>query len=231
MPEPADVHALTGALDDIVDFAEEAADQLGRYGVEASMEPAQEIADVLVRASEEVASALAGLHDGSDAGPHLVEIHRLENEADRIVREAVASLFVNGIDPMVVIRWKDIFESLEAAVDACETAANVLEGIALKRAGSGFFTPARRAPGDPEPSETSSSPRRAAVPESPPGAPARPPLLRGPGGGGAPARERELPALREAAERRLPGALPDRPQAAAGEPPARGRGAREPGEA
>ena len=97
------------------------------------MLPAQEIADVLVRASDELASALAGLHDGSDAGPHLVEIHRLENEADRIVREAVASLFVNGIDPMVVIRWKDIFESLEAAVDACETAANVLEGIALKR--------------------------------------------------------------------------------------------------
>jgi uncharacterized protein len=133
MPEPADVHALTGALDDIVDFAEEAADQLGRYGVEASMLPAQEIADVLVRASDELGHALTGLHDGSDAGPHLVEIHRLENEADRIVREAVGSLFVNGIDPMVVIRWKDIFESLEAAVDACETAANVLEGMALKR--------------------------------------------------------------------------------------------------
>jgi uncharacterized protein Yka (UPF0111/DUF47 family) len=133
VPEPADVHALTGALDDIVDFAEEAADQLSRYGVEASMAAAQEIADVLVRASDELASALAGLHDASDAGAHLVEIHRLENEADRIVREAVASLFVNGIDPMVVIRWKDIFESLEAAVDACETAAHVLEGIALKR--------------------------------------------------------------------------------------------------
>jgi uncharacterized protein len=133
LPEPADVHALTGALDDIVDFAEEAADQLSRYGVEASMLPAQEITDVLVRASDELAKALTGLHDGSDAGAHLVEIHRLENEADRIVREAVASLFAGGIDPMVVIRWKDIFESLEAAVDACETAANVLEGIALKR--------------------------------------------------------------------------------------------------
>ena len=132
VPEPADVHALTGALDDIVDFAEEAADQLSRYGVEASMLPAQEIADVLVRASNELTSALTGLHDDSDAGPHLVEIHRLENEADRIVRTAVASLFAGGIDPMVVIRWKDIFESLEAAVDACETAANVLEGIAIK---------------------------------------------------------------------------------------------------
>jgi uncharacterized protein Yka (UPF0111/DUF47 family) len=133
VPETADVHALTGALDDIVDFAEEAADQLGRYGVEASMEPAQQIADVLVRAAEEVVAALQGLRDGTDAGPRLVEIHRLENEADSIVREAVASLFANGIDPMVVIRWKDIFESLEAAVDACETAANVLEGIAIKR--------------------------------------------------------------------------------------------------
>jgi uncharacterized protein Yka (UPF0111/DUF47 family) len=133
VPEPSDVHALTVALDDIVDFAEEAADQLGRYGVEASMLPAQEIAEVLVRASDELASTLAELPDGIDAGPHLVEIHRLENEADRIVREAVASLFAGGIDPMVVIRWKDIFESLEAAVDACETAANILEGIALKR--------------------------------------------------------------------------------------------------
>jgi uncharacterized protein Yka (UPF0111/DUF47 family) len=132
LPEPADVHALTCALDDIVDFSEEAADQLGRYRVEASMEPAQKIADVLVRATEEVVAALRGLHEGVDAAPHRVEIHRLENEADRIVREAVESLFANGIDPMVVIRWKDIFESLEAAVDACETAANVLEGIAIK---------------------------------------------------------------------------------------------------
>ena len=132
VPEPADVHALTGALDDIVDFSEEAADQLGRYGVEASMEAAQQIADVLVRCTDEIVEALRELSEGVDAAVHRVEIHRLENEADRIVREAVAALFANGIDPMVVIRWKDIFESLEAAVDACETAANVLEGIAIK---------------------------------------------------------------------------------------------------
>jgi uncharacterized protein Yka (UPF0111/DUF47 family) len=133
VPDPADVHELACALDDIVDYAEEAADQLGRYAVEAPMEPAQEIAGVLVLAADEVAAALLGLQDGIDTARHLVEIHRLENEADRIVREAVASLFAGGIDPMVVIRWKDIFESLEAAVDACETAANVLEGIAIKR--------------------------------------------------------------------------------------------------
>ena len=70
----------------------------------------------------------------SELSPHLVEIHRLENEADRLQRAAVAGLFANGIDPMMLIRWKDIFDTLEAAVDACETVANVLEGISIKRA-------------------------------------------------------------------------------------------------
>ena len=131
--DPADVHALAGALDDVVDYAEEAADQLSLYGVEAPMEQAQTIAGVLVGASEQVASGLRGLRSGAEISAHLVEIHRLENEADQIVRAAVASLFADGIDPMMVIRWKDIFETLEAAVDACETVANVLEGISLKR--------------------------------------------------------------------------------------------------
>jgi uncharacterized protein Yka (UPF0111/DUF47 family) len=132
--EAADVHALTGALDDVVDYAEEAADQLGLYGVEAPMEPAQEMAEVLVQVAERVVDALHDLREGEDPARQLVEIHRLENHADRIVRAAVASLFVTGIDPMMVIRWKDIFETLESAVDACETVANVLEGITLKRA-------------------------------------------------------------------------------------------------
>jgi uncharacterized protein Yka (UPF0111/DUF47 family) len=133
--DAADVHALTGALDDIVDHAEEAADQLSLYGVEAPMEQAQEMTVVLVAAADQVAASLHALREGEDLAAGLVEIHRLENEADRIVRAAVASLFVNGIDPMMVIRWKDIFDTLESAVDACETVANVLEGITLKRNG------------------------------------------------------------------------------------------------
>ena len=131
--DAADVHALAGALDDIVDFAEEAADQLGLYGVEAPMEQAEQIADVLVGCAEQVAAALRGLRNGAELSPHLVEIHRLENEGDRLQRAAVAGLFANGIDPMMLIRWKDIFDTLEAAVDACETVANVLEGISIKR--------------------------------------------------------------------------------------------------
>ncbi len=132
--DAADVHALAGALDDVVDFAEEAADQLGLYGVEAPMEQAQRMTEVLVATSDLVAESLEALRTGDSPAQHLVEIHRQENEADRIVRAAVASLFLNGIDPMMVISWKDIFDTLESAVDACETVANVLEGITLKRA-------------------------------------------------------------------------------------------------
>jgi uncharacterized protein len=132
--DSADVHALAGALDDIVDFAEEAADQLGLYNVEAPMEQAQRMAELLVDCAEQVATSLRGLRNGLEVGPQLVEIHRLENEADRVQRSALADLFVTWIDPMIVIRWKDIFETLESAVDACETVANVLEGMTLKRA-------------------------------------------------------------------------------------------------
>jgi len=130
--DPIDGHQLATALDDIVDLAEQTADNMGLYGVEASMEQAVQMGDVLVGAGHQVARALGALGASADLGPFLVEIHRLENEADRVSREAVASLFANGIDPMVVIRWKDIFATLEASVDACEHVAHVLEGITLR---------------------------------------------------------------------------------------------------
>ena len=101
------------------------------------MVQAQQMAEVLVDTADLVADSLRGLRDGENVAQQLVEIHRRENEADRIVRAAVASLFATGIDPMTVIRWKDIYDTLESAVDACETVANVLEGITLKRAANG----------------------------------------------------------------------------------------------
>jgi predicted phosphate transport protein (TIGR00153 family) len=131
--DAGDGHALATAIDDIVDYTEQVGAQLDLYGVEAPMEQAVAFADVLVAAGAQVSGALRALNEGGDLSPQLVEIHRLENEGDRLQRDAVASLFAGGIDPMVVIRWKDIFESLEAAVDACETVAHVLEGITLKQ--------------------------------------------------------------------------------------------------
>ena len=131
--DPRDGYELATALDDIVDHAEHTADMLGLYGVEATMEHSCMLAEVLVAAGGEVSAALQALRAGTDVAPHLVELHRLENEGDRLSRDAIASLFVAGIDPMVVIRWKDIFESLEATADACERVAHVLEGIVLLR--------------------------------------------------------------------------------------------------
>ena len=127
-----DILALASALDDIVDFTEEVADYLGLYKIEAPMDQAIRLAHVLLKASEQVAEAIPRLRGFRDLSHYTVEINRLENEGDRIVREAVASLFQNGIDPMVVIRWKDLFERLEEAIDAAEHVANILEGIVIK---------------------------------------------------------------------------------------------------
>ena len=127
-----DILALASALDDVVDFTEEAADYFGLYKIEAPMEQAVQMADVLEQATRQVQQTVPRLRELKDISHHTVEIHRLENDGDRITREAMASLFEGGIDPMVVIRWKDIYEKLENAIDATETVANILEGIAIK---------------------------------------------------------------------------------------------------
>jgi predicted phosphate transport protein (TIGR00153 family) len=127
-----DIYGLATQMDDIVDFTEEAADFLGLYKIEAPMEQAGALTKVLVAACEQLAAGLEHLRDFKDLDKYWIEIHRLENEGDRISRDAVASLFSNGIDPMVVIRWKDMFAVLENAIDATETAAQILEGIVIK---------------------------------------------------------------------------------------------------
>jgi predicted phosphate transport protein (TIGR00153 family) len=132
--ERSDVLALASGLDDVVDYAEEAADFLGLYRVEAPMDQAIALADTLAVAGHEVAAATASLDDLAGAMPHLHEIKRLENEGDRLLREGLTALFEGGVDPMVVIRWKDIFERVEEGIDACDRVAHLLRGIAVKRA-------------------------------------------------------------------------------------------------
>jgi predicted phosphate transport protein (TIGR00153 family) len=129
-----DILQLTSALDDIVDYIEEVADYLGLYKIEAPMAQAQRQAGVLRDATGQIAAAIPLIRGFKDISEHMVEVHRLENVGDRIVREAIASLFETGIDPMVVIRWKDIFERLENAIDSTERAAFILEGIVIKNA-------------------------------------------------------------------------------------------------
>ena len=129
-----DIYSLASGLDDVVDFTEEAADFMGLYNIEAPMEQAQQLARVLEDSCRNIAEALTRLRGFQDLNHYLIEVNRLENEGDRITREALASLFSGGIDPMVVIRWKDIFDRLEHAIDATERVANILEGIVVKHA-------------------------------------------------------------------------------------------------
>jgi predicted phosphate transport protein (TIGR00153 family) len=129
-----DIYELAKAIDDVVDYIDNASDLLGLYKVESSMDAAVEQCRVLVSATEHLANALSELRRLRRAEQHLVRVKELEDEGDSIVRKAIAALFDEGADPLTIIRWKDIFEALEDALDACETAANVVGNIVVKNA-------------------------------------------------------------------------------------------------
>jgi len=129
-----DIHLLITRLDDILDFIEEVADTCVLYRIDAPTPVAQAQAAIITRQCEELVHALEKLKGFRDVAPHWIEVHRLENEGDRIARQAVANLFNNGTDPIEVIKWKDVYALLEDAIDACEDAANVIERIVSKHA-------------------------------------------------------------------------------------------------
>jgi predicted phosphate transport protein (TIGR00153 family) len=127
-----DMYRLAAALDDVCDHIDEAADNLDAYKVKVIPERAKEQAQVIRRAAGKLHEAVQLLEGFKDSRRHLVELRRLEDEGDRLAREAVAELFRSGQDPLSIIRWKDIYERLEEAIDACENAADVLEAIVVK---------------------------------------------------------------------------------------------------
>jgi uncharacterized protein len=127
-----DIYALATQMDDIVDYTEEVADFMGLYRIEAPMDQALGLTEVLLKSCEQLYGLLQNLRGFKDLDHYWIEIHRLENDGDRIYRDAVASLFSNGVDPMVVIRWRDLFLRLERAIDATETSASIIEGIVIK---------------------------------------------------------------------------------------------------
>ena len=129
-----DIYELAKAIDDVVDFIENASDLLTLYKVERPMPQSLEQCRILVEAAEHLSRAIGELRGLRNAERHLVEVKAREDEADSLLREAIAGLFENHVDPVEVIRWKDIFEALEDALDACETAANVVGNIVVKNA-------------------------------------------------------------------------------------------------
>jgi predicted phosphate transport protein (TIGR00153 family) len=127
-----DMYRLATAIDDVCDHIDEAADDIGLYGVKQIPDEAKAQADVIVRAVVQLEEAVACLEGFKDARRQLAELRELEDEGDRLIRQAVAGLFRSGQDPVSIIRWKDIHERLEEAIDACENAADVLEAILVK---------------------------------------------------------------------------------------------------
>jgi len=127
-----DIYRLAIALDDICDFVDDAADHLDSYGVQAVPHYALDQADVILRAAVKLDEAVQRLDGFNDSTLQLQELQELEDEGDRLVRDGVAELFHSEADPIAVIRWKDIHERLEDAIDACENAADVLEAILVK---------------------------------------------------------------------------------------------------
>ena len=135
--ERDDIHRLITRMDDIMDFVEAASERIALYEIRVMTPECQQMAEVLVRASEEVQRALKGLRDMRQADAIIkscIDINRMENEADEILRSAVAKLFKEERDPIMVIKWKEIYENLENATDRCEDVANIIEGVVLEHA-------------------------------------------------------------------------------------------------
>jgi uncharacterized protein len=127
-----DIHRLTSSIDDVLDFINSASERLVLYKI-ASPPPAAEImAKLILEQSEEISKAVSGLKKNQHVLEHCVEVNRLENEADRVTREAIGSLFEHERDPITLIKIKELLETLEQATDRAEDAADVLESVVLK---------------------------------------------------------------------------------------------------
>jgi predicted phosphate transport protein (TIGR00153 family) len=127
-----DIYELASALDDICDHIDEAAGNISGYGVTEIRQPAKDQAQVILRATEKLREAVERLEGFKDTERQLHELRVLEDEGDRLNREAVSQLFKTETDAIAILRWKDIHEQLEEAVDSCENAADVLEAILVK---------------------------------------------------------------------------------------------------
>ena len=127
-----DMYRLVTAIDDICDHVDEAADNIDAYEVREVPQSARRQAEVVHRAASHLCEAVALLEGFKDSQRQLLAVRQLEDEGDTLAREAVAELFRSGADALTIIRWKDIHEQLEEAVDACENAADVLEAILVK---------------------------------------------------------------------------------------------------
>ncbi|MFN3476161.1 MAG: DUF47 domain-containing protein [Candidatus Methylomirabilales bacterium] len=129
-----DIHALTSALDDVMDAIEAAASRMVLYKIGEVTPEAKKLAHIIVTSAEQVVKAVSHMPKLEDIQEHCIEINRLENQADEVYREAIVALFEGERSPLEVIKWKEIYEILETTTDRCEDVANIVEAVALKHA-------------------------------------------------------------------------------------------------
>jgi len=127
-----DIYMMSTALDDIVDLIDDAARAIVIFDIREINDHARRFADVIQRMAVELREIVSILQRPKSITPRLVEIHRLENEGDDIYHAAIAELFHEANDPLTVLKWKEIYEKLEAAVDRCENVANIIESVIIK---------------------------------------------------------------------------------------------------
>ena len=130
-----DILALTSSIDDVIDLIHAAATRIMLYKIAEPTPQAKELGFLILKSTRELHRGVTRLSTKMDeVFEHCVEVNSLENEADRVCRDAIAQLFDQEKDPIYILKWKEIYETLESATDRCEDAANVLEGVALKNA-------------------------------------------------------------------------------------------------
>jgi len=129
-----DIHELASKVDDVLDLADAAAGRLVLYGVKTIRPGVAELARILETATREIVAAVRLLDKQDHILDHCIEINRLENEGDRICRSLIATLFEEEKNPVEIIKWKEIIEAIETAIDKCEDVANVIETVVLKEA-------------------------------------------------------------------------------------------------
>ncbi len=129
-----DIHELSSKIDDVLDLTDAAASRLVTYRVESIRPGVADLAKILHLATGEVVAAIKVLEKQNHILDHCIEINRLENEGDRLSRALIAQLFDEEKDPVQIIKWKEIIEVLETAIDKCEDVANVIESVILKSA-------------------------------------------------------------------------------------------------
>jgi len=127
-----DIYMMSKALDDVVDLIDGAARAVVMYDIHEATEPAKQLAGVIQRMALQLNEVISILQKPKGVTERLVELHRLENEGDDIYHRAVAALFHERGDPLEVLKWKDVYEKLEAAIDRCENVANIIEGVIIK---------------------------------------------------------------------------------------------------